>query len=225
MIKKILVFLMLLRSDNSDSRQDADSMHVVRSTSASPLSLDEEFSHMDLQNWSVDSEAQSMSLDSENEDEMSDNEAELVVIEEDPDFIPCERLFAAADDHENEPEPPEDVPPAFDEHPAIYNAYIHVFANASFGSATHAQSQNSLIAHQSTMATLEDPNNPIEGLENMAMTLPTLEQCQGINPDAHIIYFFLCPDCWKRHDPRELSKLTSSQCSQDACTGVLYTVK
>ena len=165
------------------------------------------------------------SSDSENEDNTSNNEEELVVIEDDPNFVPQERLFAVLEDLDNQPEPPQDIPLAFDEHPAIRNAYIHVFSNAAFGSATHVQSQNSLIAQQSTMITLQDPLNPIEGLENLALTLPTLERRLGVNLDAHITYFFLCPDCWKWHDPTELSKLTNPQCRQEACSGVLYTVK
>jgi hypothetical protein len=59
----------------------------------------------------------------------------------------------------------------------------------------------------------------------MARTLPTLERRLGVNPDAHITYFFLCPDCWKRHHPDELAKLNSPQCSEPGCTGVLYSVK
>jgi hypothetical protein len=82
-----------------------------------------------------------------------------------------------------------------------------------------------LTAQHATISALEDPQNPIEDLENMARTLPTLERRLGVNPDAHITYFFLCPDCWKRHHPNELAKLESSQCPEDGCSGILYTVK
>jgi hypothetical protein len=200
--------------------------HTDRSTSTSPLSLDEELAPMDFRNRALDREVQlGYASSSDSDNEASDNEEELVIIEEDPDFVPRERLFAGLGDLEHQPEPPEDVPLAFFEHPAIRNAYIHVFANAAFGSATNVQSQNSLIALQSAMTTVQDPLNPIEGLENMALTLPTLERRLGVNPDAHITYFFLCPDCWKRHDPAELNQLKSPQCGQEACSGVLYTVK
>jgi len=139
-------------------------------------------------------------------------------IEEDPDFVSRDRLFAESDDLENIEGDLTEIPPAIDEHSVIRNAYINIFASAAFGSATHAQCQDNLIAQHSTISALEDPHNPIEGLESMARTLSTLERRLGVNPDAHITYFFLCPDCWKQHHPNELAKLESSQCT-------LYTVK
>jgi len=142
------------------------------SRAASPVSLDEEFDGLDFQNRSRESLIRSPSPSGS---EPSDDDEELVVIEDDPNFIPRERLFAEADDPDDPADGPDGLPPAFDEHPAIRNAYVHVFANAAFGSATHVQSQNSLIAQHSTISSLEDPSNPSEGLDNMAMTLSTLE--------------------------------------------------
>jgi hypothetical protein len=180
------------------SLSDAESNGNGRSASASPVSLDEEFDRLDFRNRSREIIVRTPSPSGS---ELSDEEEELVVIEEDPNFIPRERIFAEVDDQDDPLDDPEGLPPAFDEHPAIRNAYIHVFANAAFGSATQIQSQNSLIALHSTISALEDPNNLIEGLDAMALTLPTLERRLGVNPDAHITYFFLCPDCWKRHHP------------------------
>ena len=108
--------------------------------------------------------------------EPSDDDEELVIIEDDPNFIPWEWLFAKADDPDDPADGPNGLPPAFDEYPAIQNAYVHIFTNTAFVSATHVQSQNSLITQHSTISSLEDPNNPIEGLDNMAMTLSTLER-------------------------------------------------
>ena len=93
-------------------------------------------------------------------------------IEEDPDFISHGHLFAEADDLENIEGDLTEIPLACDKHPVIHNAYIHVFASATFGLATHAQCQDNLTAQHSTISALEDPHNPIEGLESMARTLP-----------------------------------------------------
>ena len=208
--------------DEFDADAGPSDINNNASRAASPVSLDEEFAGLDFRNRSRESLIRGPSPSGS---EPSDDDEELVVIEDDPNFIPRERLFAEADDPDDPPDGPDGLPPAFDEHPAIRNAYVHVFANAAFGSATHVQSQNSLIAQHSTISSLEDPNNPIEGLDNMAMTLSTLERRLGVNPDAHITYFFLCPDCWKRHHPRDLPRLRSPQCGQELCTGVLYSVK
>jgi hypothetical protein len=114
------------------------------------------------------------------------DEDEGVEIEEDPDFVSRYRLFAKADDLENIEGDLNEIPPAFDEHSVIRNAFIHVFASAAFGSATCAQCQDNLTAQHSTISALEDPHNPIEGLERMARTLSTLERRLAVNPDARI---------------------------------------
>jgi hypothetical protein len=210
----------------SDIDFDAQSNGQSRSDAGTPISLEEEYFNMDFTNRSQDSLVRSPTPSGSELDDLSDaDEGEGIVIEQDPDFVSRDRLFAEADDLENIEGDLAKIPPAFDEHPVIRNAYIHVFASAAFGSATHAQCQDNLTAQHSTISALEDPHNPIEGLESMARTLPTLERRLGVNPDAHITYFFLCPDCWKRHHPNELTKLESSQCSQEECSGILYTVK
>ena len=118
-------------------------------------------------------------------DDLSDaDEDEGIVIEKDPDFVSRNRLFMEADDLENIEGDLAEIPPAFDEHPVICNAYIHVFASTAFGLATHAQCQDNLMAQHSMISALKDPYNPIEGLESMARTLPTLEchWCQSRCP-------------------------------------------
>ncbi|KAK6975032.1 hypothetical protein R3P38DRAFT_2416631, partial [Favolaschia claudopus] len=41
-----------------------------------------------------------------------------------------------------------------------------------------------------------------------------------------IIYFYVCPDCWKRHHPSQLKEPSfSSTCTGEGCSGQLYTAK
>jgi hypothetical protein len=131
-----------LDMSTSDIDFDAQSNGQSRSDAGTPISLEEEYFNMNFTNRSQDSLVRSPTPSGSELDDLSDaDEDEGIVIEEDPDFVSRDRLFAEADDLQNiEGDLPE-IPPAFDEHPVIRNAYIHVFASAAFGSATHAQCQ------------------------------------------------------------------------------------
>ena len=59
----------------------------------------------------------------------------------------------------------------------------------------------------------------------MARTLRTVENHLGVNPDKSITYFFLCPLCWKSHDPALIYDLPSWDCQRPNCLGTLYSVK
>jgi hypothetical protein len=69
------------------------------------------------------------------------------------------------------------------------------------------------------------PSLEIPGLLNMAQTLRTAEKRLGLYLDDFIVYLFLCDKCWKVHNPSELYRLPSPECSVNDCTGKLYKSK
>ncbi|KAH9921364.1 hypothetical protein B0H21DRAFT_701660 [Amylocystis lapponica] len=54
-------------------------------------------------------------------------------------------------------------------------------------------------------------------------TLASARRHLGIDADAWIIQYAICPVCWKHHTPQELEELDSPDCSVAGCTGKLYT--
>ncbi|KAI0046864.1 hypothetical protein FA95DRAFT_1493337, partial [Auriscalpium vulgare] len=123
------------------------------------------------------------------------------------------------------------VPPAFSEHSAIRNSYVFSFVNAAYGGATHAQTHNTLLSQRGAMrAAYSASGNQIpadlrDDLKNMAMTLRTVEKRLGVDPDDVLVYYALCPDCFKRYTLEAISKLRRPRCQADGCDGVLYTTK
>lgn len=120
------------------------------------------------------------------------------------------------------------LPPAFEEHPVLRNAYVRAFVNAGFRGATHTQTADFLDAIHATISSLL-PHMHDTGLEDeldgMARTLRTVENRLGVNPDKSITYYFLCPDCWMLYDPGQLYELADAECIAEDCTGALFSVK
>ncbi|KAJ7746169.1 hypothetical protein DFH07DRAFT_963042 [Mycena maculata] len=166
-----------------------------------------------------------LTSDYDEDSEMEDgNDLEIQVLEDAPDYISRERLFADTDSDEEDGLVDDDLelPPAFSEHRSLRNAYIHVFANATFHGATHVQSQIHLTSVHSALSSAQVPLD----ISAFARTLATVERRLGVNVDDTIIYFFVCPECWKRHHPSELKEPDfSSTCTRDNCSGQLYTRK
>ena len=165
--------------------------------------------------------------DEEQEYEAGGDGSELDLLE-DPLFQARGSIFGGdsedADDHELEEEY---LPPAFQEHPAIRNAYIRAFVLAALKGSTHNAIQMHLegVALALRSAESQSPDVHFEGLSSMARTLTTAERRLGICTDRFITYFFLCGVCWKIHHPADLSKLATPACDADGCTGTLYTIK
>lgn len=132
------------------------------------------------------------------------------------------------DDAEDEPsDSDDDLPQAFNEHPAIRNAYIRVFLLSSIQGSTHQAVQMHLegitLARRSAKAQFPEADFP--GLEKMADTLATAEKRLGIFTENFITYYFLCDICWQPHHPSELAQLADAVCSEPACSGTLFTSK
>lgn len=129
-----------------------------------------------------------------------------------------------------EPEDPfsdlSELPPAFDEHPLIRNGYIRIFIDAAFNHATHesVKQQLSLLFH--TLSEIERTSAlGFPGLDTMARSLPTLERRLGVSSDQFIRKYFVCNQCWHRHEWDDLYHLTTPECTQEFCGGTIYTTK
>ena len=57
-----------------------------------------------------------------------------------------------------------------------------------------------------------------------ATTLATAKRHLGIDPDAWIINYTICPVCWKHFTPQQLSSLQEPNCTTQGCCGVIYKV-
>jgi len=136
--------------------------------------------------------------------------------------------FNSPDSRQEEFLPLETTPPAFYEHPIIRLAYVRAFIAHAFHGATHGLVKNILSGSKSTIQSFITKNPTTEtefDLLHFAETLTTVEQRLGLNTDDYIKYFFVCDICWDRHKPDTLYKLRSPICSQDSCTGMLYSTK
>ncbi|KAI4522475.1 hypothetical protein K525DRAFT_198782, partial [Schizophyllum commune Loenen D] len=123
-------------------------------------------------------------------------------------------------------EEPADVPSAFKDDPAVRHAYIRTFVSATFKNSTHDAVKNMLDGYYSSFRTLQAHGVQLEGVENFARTLRTVERRLGVSTEGLITYLFACPSCWKTHRPAELTELDSALCTNtENCTGVLFTVK
>jgi len=160
---------------------------------------------------------------------LSDDEEDKdeLVIEDDPLFRSRETIFQDIHESDSEDEDDNPLPPALSEHPALRNAYVHVFVDAAYRGATHESVKLSLTSTLSTIKTMLAGNDPPADLDldNMARTLRTVEKRLGVNPDKIITYYFLCPDCWTVYHPSQLKNLGAPSCIAEDCSGILYTTK
>ena len=106
-----------------------------------------------------------LSDDGEDEDEF--------VIEDDPLFRSRETIFQDIPESDSEDEDDTPLPPALSEHPALRNAYVHVFVDAAYRGTTHESVKSSLTSTLSTIKTMLAGNDPPADLDldNMARTL------------------------------------------------------
>jgi hypothetical protein len=119
--------------------------------------------------------------DSDEESERSEDEQPDLL--DDPLFQGWGLIFGVDDgsggkDIEDDEEDLDGLPPAFQEHPAIRNAYIRAFLLASLKGATHAAVQMHLegVAIGLRSAIAQSPDVEFAGLDTMARTLATAEK-------------------------------------------------
>lgn len=164
-----------------------------------------------------DSEASSVA-------ESLENDSENIV--HDPLFLSRQDLFDSnhpEDGGSGEHVP--DQPWAFDDHPAIRNAYIRVFLGVSFDGMTHKAASLMLNGFANAFSSAAYAGRDFPGIDRFARTIGTVEKRLGVSTEGFIIYLVLCPICWHSHLPCELSKLESPFCGQVDCPGILYSTK
>ncbi|VDC05402.1 unnamed protein product [Peniophora sp. CBMAI 1063] len=137
----------------------------------------------------------------------------------------------AADLDDGDPEG--SIPPAFDEHPSIRNAYIHAFVMGAFHGCGQDVVRQHLVAQRgSLLDSLERrPDDPDgqklrEDLAKMAMTMRSVEKRLHVDPDSAIVYYAIFPRCWARYSMLELAELESDECSRTpGCSATLFRTK
>ncbi|KAI5827021.1 hypothetical protein K523DRAFT_310242 [Schizophyllum commune Tattone D] len=117
------------------------------------------------------------------------------------------------------------LPPTFSDHPAIRGVYIRAFVNATFHKLTRSALRVQLDGDLSLLQTLSNNGVHLQGLDEFALTLPTIERRLGVSTDGFIVYLFACPTCWTTYQPSRLYELTTASCLAPNCDGRLYTTK
>lgn len=117
-----------------------------------------------------------------------------------------------------------DLPPAFSEHALVRRVYVQVFLAVAFHGATHNLAKYMLKCGRSQLSSVSlAAGYDIPNLDKMAMTLRTVERRLGLDPDAHITYYFICDHCWATHHPSRLGELPShGHCIVEDCPGTLF---
>jgi hypothetical protein len=162
--------------------------------------------------------------DASDDDPPPDENLEVDVedIASDPLFRSRASLFDEVQRTQITDDEEESIPSAFDDHPAIRNAYIRVFLGAAFGGMTRETVKLMLNGYK---IAFEASDVAMEGLSNFALTLPTVEKRLGVGTADLITYYCLCNGCWTPHSLQELSQLDSPACTEPECSGKLYTIK
>lgn len=164
--------------------------------------------------------------DEESPDEDGAPEGETFEVPEDDLLYTRLTDLLADNDLPGNPYASGDLPPALEEHPLLRRAYVQAFIAAAFHGATHSLVNYFLEGQRQTFLSLaERTGYQIPGLENMARTLRTVERRLGVDPDQHIIYYFLCTHCWTRRTAAELKELADGACTEPGCTGLFYKLK
>ena len=112
------------------------------------------------------------------------------------------------------------LPITFQETPAVQMAYLSTVMANVYGHLTVQQATNQL-------------NNTLDGLlvagilpeyPRPVQTLISAQHRLGLDPDQHIIQYYICPTCWKHYTPRQMEDMDSPNChAVPNCDGVLYT--
>ncbi|KAJ7654607.1 hypothetical protein DFH06DRAFT_1092852 [Mycena polygramma] len=174
----------------------------------------------------LDSDIDSDSSADEDDEGATPSEIDLGNITEDPLFRSRSSIFDRFQPTNDLPPVPDTTEPwAFDDHPAIRNAYIRAFVGATFDGMTRNATVNMLHGSRVILQSAATAGLDFPGLENFALTLTTVEKRLGVSTDDLIIYLFLCDVCWTPHFPEELHDLEDGHCDQPECEGTLYTVK
>lgn len=147
-------------------------------------------------------------------------------VTDDPLFSSRHELFNIhASEDESLEDSERDLPWAFDDHPAIRNAYLCVFLGVAFDGITHKAASLMLDGFANVFGASAAAGLDFPGADNFSRTICTVEKRLGISTEGFIIYLILCPVSWATHHPRRLPRLDSPNCSNGDCSGIIYTTK
>ncbi|KAI0310861.1 hypothetical protein OF83DRAFT_1069830 [Amylostereum chailletii] len=156
---------------------------------------------------------------------MNDLDAYCICKDEDPD-VPDD------EDGEDSDHSDDENPPAFLEPRAIRNFYIHQWVNLSFHGATHQIINASLVGAKSSfreiLKSLDPGTRPpfsLTDVAHMAETVRTMERRLRVDPDRHIVYYALCPTCWRHYPLPALLDMHSPRCDKLGCDGIIFRTK
>ncbi|GBE87684.1 hypothetical protein SCP_1103610 [Sparassis crispa] len=122
-------------------------------------------------------------------------------------------------EHDNDDDEPSVIIPAFSEESYIRMAYLHAVMGNTYQNLTWNAATEQL---NNTLDCLSVQAGQLPLRPQPARTLATARRRLGIDPDAWIIQYAICPVCWKHHTPRELKELESPACTVLGCSGSLY---
>ncbi|KAK0451882.1 hypothetical protein EV421DRAFT_1069880 [Armillaria borealis] len=113
------------------------------------------------------------------------------------------------------------VPPAFTrgEPTAVRLAYLQAVYNNVFCNIPVSTTTDNL---NMTLNAL-DAAGALPLVPPPVRTLTSAKKHLGIDPDAWIIPYTVCPRCWKLYTPHETENLASPACLYPGCVGTLYT--
>jgi hypothetical protein len=134
-----------------------------------------------------------------------------------------EQLDPLLEDGPDDEGGPEALCAAFQEHELIRNAYIDAFVQKVVYGATHRALKHQLKAARRTIAA--NPTVDPEEIAKMAQTIGTAESRLGVNTDAIITIFTLCPICKRRYSSEYIATADSDACLNRNCEGILFTLR
>lgn len=114
------------------------------------------------------------------------------------------------------------IPPAYDQNEpsCIRIAYLQAVYNNVVGNMPVRQTNDNLSM---TLAAL-DAAHALPDIPAPATTLATAKRCLGIDPDAWIVNYTICPVCWKHFTPQQVSLLQEPSCTTRDCSGIICKV-
>jgi hypothetical protein len=110
--------------------------------------------------------------------------------------------------------------PAMKEKPYIRLTYLQAVLGNVFGKLTWAHATEQLrntFQILSMAGSLPEFPQPVQTLQSARRRL-------AIDPDAHIIQYSVCPQCWKHYTPFDMNNLASANCMIAGCPGKVFTI-
>ncbi|QRW20897.1 Transposase family Tnp2 protein [Rhizoctonia solani] len=196
-----------LRNRDREQAKNRDSLKALRPLGDDPLPSDAKEPHHD--NSYIEDNNNAYPYPDDPDDPDNPDDAEGVLVEEPLIRVP-------PDDAEGPPKPPGNDGgagmPLFDAHPTLQNIYLRTWAQYAFNHATQDSVQSILESHKlALMANAQYLPQPlVEEIQQMPLTLRSLERRLGMDHSELIRIYPVCPEPHAADDT-PWSNFTSSQ--------------